>query len=66
MWWAQRRGFARNTLANSRCDIWPGVATGIGGMATSIPYYRSTYVFVTRGRSSLHDLSLDDPSAYAQ
>ena len=25
-WWAQRRGFARQTLSQSRCDIWPGVA----------------------------------------
>jgi mxaJ protein len=59
-WWAQRRGFARNTLANSRCDLWPGVATGIGSMASSSPYYRSTYVFVTRRDSGLHDLSLND------
>ena len=33
----------------ARCDLWPGVAAGIGSMATSRPYYRSTYVFVTRG-----------------
>lgn len=59
-WWAQRRGFARNTLANSRCDLWPGVATGIGSMATSEPYYRSTYVFVTRRSARLVGLSLDD------
>lgn len=59
-WWAQRRGFARNTVASARCDLWPGVAAGIGSMATSIPYYRSTYVFVTRRSSSLAQLSLDD------
>ena len=59
-WWAQRRGFARNTLASSRCDLWPGVATGLSSMVTSRPYYRSTYVFVTRGSSDLGGLSLDD------
>jgi mxaJ protein len=60
-WWAQRRGFARQTLAQSRCDIWPGVASGIQTMATSSPYYRSTYVFVTLAAKPLDHLSLDDP-----
>ena len=27
-WWAQRRGFVRNTLKAGTCDLWPGVATG--------------------------------------
>lgn len=60
-WWAQRRGFARQTLSQSRCDIWPGVASGIQTMATSIPYYRSTYVFVSLASRPLERLSLDDP-----
>jgi mxaJ protein len=60
-WWAQRRGFARQTLAQSRCDIWPGVASGIQTMATSIPYYRSSYVFVSLASKPLEHLSLDDP-----
>jgi mxaJ protein len=60
-WWAQRRGFARETLTQSRCDIWPGVATGIQSMATSLPYYRSTYVFVSLASAPLAHLSLDDP-----
>ena len=60
-WWAQRRGFARNTLSQSRCDIWPGVASGIHSMATSTPYYRSTYVFVSLQSEPMAHLSLDDP-----
>jgi mxaJ protein len=60
-WWAQRRGFARQTLDQSRCDIWPGVAAGLGTMATSAPYYTSTYVFVTRKAQGLSHLTLDDP-----
>jgi mxaJ protein len=59
-WWAQRRGFARRTLSESRCDIWPGVASGIETMATSTPYYRSTYVFVSLASNRLDHLSLDD------
>jgi mxaJ protein len=60
VWWAQRRGFARNTLNEAKCDIWPGVAKGVAGMATSRPYYHSTYVFVTRENSPLQGLTLDD------
>ncbi len=48
VWWAQRRGYVRNTLNEAKCDIWPGVATGVDNVVTTRPYYRSTYVFVTR------------------
>ena len=61
VWWAQRRGFARSTLTPQGCDLWPGVATGTRGLKTSHPYYRSTYVFVTRRADALEHLSLDDP-----
>jgi mxaJ protein len=61
VWWAQRRGFVRNTLNEAKCDLWPGVASGIDRMATTHPYYRSTYVFVARADSHLDGLTLDDP-----
>ncbi len=60
-WWAQRRGFARNTLKADRCDLWPGVAAGVGMLATTAPYYRSSYVFVTRADRDLDIASLNDP-----
>jgi len=60
VWWAQRRGYARNTLDEAKCDMWPGVAVGVDRIATSRPYYRSTYVFVTRKNASLKGLTLDD------
>jgi mxaJ protein len=60
LWWAQRRGFARNTLSQEACDLWPGVADGVERMATTRPYYRSTYVFVSRARDGLIGLTLDD------
>ena len=47
-WWAQRRGFVRNTLGAARCDLIPGVPTDFEPVATTAPYYRSSYVFVTR------------------
>jgi mxaJ protein len=61
VWWAQRRGYVRNTLSEARCDLWPGVASGVDRIATTVPYYRSTYVFVVRADSHLDGLSLDDP-----
>jgi mxaJ protein len=47
-WWAQRRGFIRNTLSAGACDLVPGVPARFDPVATTAPYYRSTYVFVTR------------------
>jgi len=60
-WWAQRRGYVRNTLKDRRCDVWPGVATQVEMLATTQPYYRSTYVFVTRADRHLDIRSFDDP-----
>ncbi len=61
VWWAQRRGYVRNTLRAGLCDLWPGVATAVDMLATSRPYYRSTYVFVTRADRHLKIASYDDP-----
>jgi quinoprotein dehydrogenase-associated probable ABC transporter substrate-binding protein len=47
-WWAQRRGFVRNTLRERRCDVVVGVPAGYDLVLTTRPYYRSSYVFVTR------------------
>jgi mxaJ protein len=60
VWWAQRRGYARNTINDARCDLWPGVASGVDMLATTTPYYRSTYVFVTRADRPLQGLTFDD------
>src|ERR1043165_5630823 len=48
VWWAQRRGFIRNTLRAGTCDVVMGLPTEMEMAATTRPYYRSTYVFVTR------------------
>jgi mxaJ protein len=61
LWWAQRRGYIRSTLNEAKCDIWPGVASGVDRVATTRPYYRSSYVFVSRADSHLSGLTLDDP-----
>jgi mxaJ protein len=60
-WWPQRRGFFRETLNAGRCDVVMGVPDGLQMLATTRPYYRSTYVFVTRSADSLQVRSFDDP-----
>ena len=59
-WWAQRRGFIRNTLGAGACDVVMGMPASMELALTTRPYYRSTYVFVTRRAAGLHPRSLDD------
>ena len=60
VWWSQRRGFVRKTLGVAQCDLWLGVAYGMEHVVSTSPYYRSTYVFVTRKSDGLAGLTLDD------
>src|SRR5215213_2975642 len=60
-WWAQRRGFIRNTLRAKACDLTAGTVAELSMLASTKPYYRSTYVFV--GRHDLPEItSFDDPA----
>jgi quinoprotein dehydrogenase-associated probable ABC transporter substrate-binding protein len=61
-WFPQRRGFIRNTLRAKRCDVVMGVPTDLEMVETTTPYYRSSYVFVTRRARRLAIRSLDDPA----
>lgn len=59
-WWAQRRGFIRNTLRARSCEVVMGMPVGAEMVRTTAPYYRSTYVFVSRTEAPAIG-SLDDP-----
>jgi len=59
-WWAQRRGFIRNTLKAGACDVIMGVPP-LDMIRTTRPYYRSTYVFVSRADRGLGFSSLRAP-----
>jgi quinoprotein dehydrogenase-associated probable ABC transporter substrate-binding protein len=59
-WWAQRRGFFRNTLRAGACDVVLGVPSSFELAATTAPYYRSTYVFVYRKGRGINVHSFDD------
>jgi mxaJ protein len=60
-WFAQRRGFLRNTLKSGKCDVVMGYPPNFGLLRSSLPYYRSSYVFVRRaGEPPIS--SFDDPA----
>ena len=62
LWHAQRRGYLRRTLNAGRCDLVMGAPVGLRSLVTTKPYYRSTYVFVTRKDRKLGIRSFDDPA----
>jgi quinoprotein dehydrogenase-associated probable ABC transporter substrate-binding protein len=62
LWWPHRRGFVRSTLRAGECDMLIGVPLGFDPVATTKPYYRSTYYIVTRADQSPRVTSLDDPA----
>ena len=59
-WWAQRRGFVRNTLKAGLCDVVMGVPRDYELALTTRPYYRSSYVFVSRTDVGAPVRSFDD------
>ncbi|GAC1338066.1 MAG: substrate-binding domain-containing protein [Beijerinckiaceae bacterium] len=60
-WFAQRRGFLRNTLNAGLCDLVPGIPAKMEMLRTTRAYYRSGYVFV-RKEATPRIASLDDPA----
>jgi mxaJ protein len=60
-WWPQRRGFFRQTIKSGRCDLVMGVPARFELVEPTRPYYRSSYVFVTRADRKLALTGFDDP-----
>ncbi len=60
-WWLERKSFIKNSLDEGRCDVLMGVPTQMDALETTRPYYRSTYVFVSRQDRDLQISSLGDP-----
>ena len=61
VWWPQRRGFVRNTLREGICDVVIGLPSSMEMALPTRPYYRSTYVFLTRADRGIEISGLDDP-----
>lgn len=60
-WWAERKSFLKNSLESGRCDVVIGVPSSLTHVMATKPYYRSTYVFVSRHDRNLQIASLNDP-----
>jgi ABC-type amino acid transport substrate-binding protein len=58
------RGFVREYLNKSRCEVLIGIPSQYNPVLTTTPYYRSTYVFVTRKDHDLKPVSLNDPALH--
>jgi mxaJ protein len=65
LWWPQRRGFIRKTLNAGRCDLIVGLPSNVDQALVTRPYYRSSYVFVTRRDRRLALASFDDPRLHS-
>jgi mxaJ protein len=62
VWARERRGFIREQFNKNACDVLMGVPVGMRSVMASAPYYRSTYVFVTRAQDRLQLASFSDPN----
>jgi mxaJ protein len=60
-WQPQRRGFIRTALNAGRCDVMISVPTSSGMVRVTRPYYRSSYMFVSRRGRRPPISSFDDP-----
>jgi len=59
--WSLVRGLVRKTLDAGACDVLIGVPADFDRVLATTPYYRSSYVFVTRGDDAAPLRSFADP-----
>jgi quinoprotein dehydrogenase-associated probable ABC transporter substrate-binding protein len=59
-WQRMGRGFVREYLNNGKCDLLIGIPRNFNAVLTTQPYYRSTYVFVTRRTAKFQPASFND------
>jgi mxaJ protein len=60
IWARSRRGFLREQFNKNACDVLMDIPQGMKALATTVPYYRSSYVFVARRRDHLQIASFSD------
>jgi quinoprotein dehydrogenase-associated probable ABC transporter substrate-binding protein len=60
-WYKQRQNFFRQTLGAHRCDVVMSVPADFDRVLATQPYYRSSYVIVTKTSRHLSITSYDDP-----
>jgi mxaJ protein len=62
IWQRMGRGFIRDYLDTSKCDLLIGIPSNYRPVLTTTPYYRSTYVFIVRRDRPFQSASLNDPA----
>jgi mxaJ protein len=60
VWVRSRRSFMREQFNKNACDVLLSAPVGMRSIAVSIPYYTSSYVFVTRAKEHLQIASFND------
>jgi mxaJ protein len=60
VWWPQRARFVEKWLKAQTCDLVMGINPSSDLVTTTKPYYRSTYVFVSKRSRNLDPNSLTD------
>jgi mxaJ protein len=66
IWARNRRGFLREQFNKDACDVLLGVPSAMRSVLTTIPYYRSSYVFVSLAKRHLELTSFTDPALKGQ
>jgi mxaJ protein len=66
IWARSRRGFLREQFNENACDLLLGVPSAMRSVATTIPYYTSSYVFVSLANRHLEVTSFTDPALKGQ
>jgi mxaJ protein len=61
IWQRMGRGFVREYINKSACDLVIGVPAGFRPLLTTSAYYRSSYVFVVPRQQGLQSVSFDSP-----
>jgi mxaJ protein len=64
VWQRMGRGFVREYLNKSECDLLIGIPSNYRPVLTTSPYYRSTYVFVSRRSANLDVTSFNSPELH--
>jgi mxaJ protein len=65
VWQRMGRGFVREYLGKSQCDVLIGIPVSFAQVLATRPYYSSTYVFVSRRNAKLKPASLNDPELHS-
>jgi quinoprotein dehydrogenase-associated probable ABC transporter substrate-binding protein len=60
-WLPERRGFFRRALKEGNCDVVAAGPVAFDRTLTTIPYYQSSYVFLSRADRHLELSGFDDP-----